>query len=81
MTTPRALRQFAESLRARAVGDFLGEREIRVVLALAEIGRAKQLLRGDDLRALVGRGVGELERALQVGNRIGIGPGLQEARV
>jgi hypothetical protein len=67
----------ASSQKACVLGPF-GISSARAKFALAKILRAKEFLGGDDLRALVRRGVGELQGALQVGNRIGIGPGLQK---
>ena len=80
ITTPRDLASSQKACVLVPLGISLGEGEMGVVLALAEIGGAKEFLRGDDLRALVGGGVGELERPFQVGNGIRIGPGLEKTQ-
>jgi hypothetical protein len=64
------LRERRERLRARP-RNRLGERELRRILALAEIARAKQLRQHDERRALL-RGVADaLDRAREVVARVG----------
>ena len=55
MTTPSSRRDVAESRRRARAGDRLGQREVGVVLRLAEILAAEELLQADDLGALRGR--------------------------
>ena len=73
ITTCACLREFLKGLRAGA-GDRLGQLEVLVVLALAEVLRAKQLLRADDLRAVAGRRV---RPAARVFSRFAAGSGEQ----
>ena len=64
---------FGEFLKGggAGAGDGLGQFEIIVVLALAEILGAEQFLGADDLRALLGGAFGEGEGLLQVGRGVG----------
>ena len=74
---PVFFRQFLESIGARP-GNFLRQLEILVVLALAEILRAEQLLRADDLRAVFRGALDERDGLFKVRVRIGRHAGLDE---
>ena len=69
MTALYFFASFAEGV-GRGPGNGLGEREEAMVLDLAEVLRAKQLLRAEDLRALLQRLFGERELTGEVPFRI-----------
>ena len=74
------LRELLESCRARP-GNRLGEFEVLVVFALAEILRGEQFLRADDLRALLGGAFGEGESFVTIGSRISGASVLQQTEL
>ena len=80
MTTPCFFASFCERVGARP-GDRLGQLEEAMVLDLAEVLRAEQLLRADDLRALVDGRPRQRELPGQVGLGIGSAGHLREADV